>query len=52
MTERSFVMQPALEIAGDWVHPSSQEKMKCINTKIDPGMWKVGVFSFAYKFRM
>ena len=32
MTERSFVMQPALEIAGDWVHPSSQEKMKCISS--------------------
>ena len=52
MLERSFVMQPAVEIAGEWVHPTIQKKMECGLTKFDPGMWKVGVFSIAYKNRM
>ena len=52
MLERSFVMQPAVEIAGDCFHPTIHTKLENYPIHLDPGMWKVGVFSIAYKNRM
>ena len=49
MLERSFVMQPALEIAADWIHPNIKTELRDCSTEVDSGMWKVGVFSIAHK---
>ena len=49
MLERSFVMEPAIEIAGDWIHPNMQIELQDCPSKFDPGMWQVGCFSIAHK---
>ena len=49
MLERSFVMQPAKEIAGDWVHPITGRSVQTLATDFELGMWKVGCFSIAHK---
>ena len=41
MLERSFVMEPAIEIAGDWIHPNMQiELQDCPSNSIQEcGRW-------------
>lgn len=49
MLERGFVMQPAKEIAGTWVHPKVESSVDNLAMDFEPGMWKVGRFSIAHK---
>lgn len=49
MLEREFVMQPAKEIAGDWIHPIADNIIANLAGEFASGMWRVGRFSIAYK---
>ena len=49
MLERSFVMQPAQEIASDWIHPVKGRSIESLTKTFESGMWKVGCFSIAHK---
>ena len=49
MLERAFVMQPAKDIAGTWVHPTVARTVHTLARDFEPGMWKVGFFSIAHK---
>ena len=49
MLEREFVMQPAKEIAGGWMHPISEKTIANSTGDFAAGIWRVGRFSIAYK---
>ena len=49
MLERAFVMQPATEIAGTWVHPTVARTVQTLAGDFVSGMWKVGCFCIAHK---
>ena len=49
MLEREFVMQPAKEIAGGWMHPIAEDIIANLAGDFASGMWRVGRFSIAYK---
>ena len=49
MLEREFVMQPAKEIAGGWIHPPTENNIANFAGDVASGMWIVGRFSIAYK---
>ena len=49
MLEREFVMQPAKEIAGGWIHPPTEKTIANLAGDVASGMWIVGRFSIAYK---
>lgn len=47
MKDRSFVMLPAVEIAGDWICPSTLYSLDALTEHSTIGMWRVGRFVIA-----